>query len=114
MDGPRGPARVVQPGAVFLAGATGQPILPYHIEADRHWTLGSWDRTQVPRPFSRIALVIGKPIAVEATDEATIERKGAELQAVLQELEVDALRLVRGGAGDPGAAGNRNDQRGAQ
>ena len=35
VDGPRGPARVAQPGAVWLAGATGNPILPFHIEADR-------------------------------------------------------------------------------
>ena len=33
VDGPRGPARVAQPGAVWLAGATGHPILPFHIEA---------------------------------------------------------------------------------
>src|SRR5204863_7246023 len=51
-DGPRGPARVAQAGAVFLAGATGQPLLPFHIEADRFWTMKSWDRTQVPKPFS--------------------------------------------------------------
>ena len=27
MDGPRGPARVAQPGAVWLASATGNPLL---------------------------------------------------------------------------------------
>ena len=48
VDGPRGPARVAQPGAVWLAGATGHPILPFHIEADRFWEAASWDRTQVP------------------------------------------------------------------
>ena len=44
VDGPRGPARVAQPGAVWLAGATGHPVLPFHIEADRCWTARSWDR----------------------------------------------------------------------
>ena len=48
VDGPRGPARVAQPGAVWLAKATGNPVLPFHLEADRHWTLNSWDRTQIP------------------------------------------------------------------
>ena len=33
VDGPRGPARVAQPGAVWLASATGNPIVPFHIEA---------------------------------------------------------------------------------
>ena len=64
VDGPRGPARVVQPGAVWLAGATGQPILPFHIEASRCWTLGSWDRTQIPKPFSTVGVAIGPPIQV--------------------------------------------------
>ena len=97
VDGPRGPARIVQPGVVFLAGATGQPILPYHIEASRHWTLNSWDRTQIPRPFSTVALLIGAPIAVEATDEGTLERKSAELASALGVLEERAVESLRGG-----------------
>ena len=30
---------VAQPGAVWLAKATGNPVLPFHLEANRHWTL---------------------------------------------------------------------------
>ncbi|HJR60538.1 MAG TPA: lysophospholipid acyltransferase family protein [Vicinamibacterales bacterium] len=97
VDGPRGPARVVQPGVVFLAGATGQPIVPYHIEADRHWTLRSWDRTQIPKPFSTVALVIGRPIAVAGTEEATLSRTCTELQASLETLEDSARRLLGSG-----------------
>ena len=52
VDGPRGPARVAQAGAVWLAGATGSPILPFHAEGARSWTMRNWDRTQVPKPFS--------------------------------------------------------------
>ena len=76
---------------VFLAGATGNPILPYHIEASRHWTLGSWDRTQIPKPFSTVALVIGEPIVVETTDESTLERKILEVGSALGRLEARAL-----------------------
>ena len=94
VDGPRGPARVVQPGVAFLAGATGHPILPYHIEAARSWTLRSWDRTQIPKPFSTVALVIGPPIVVGDTDEATLERKLQEVHAALTELEMHARILV--------------------
>src|SRR5881409_84578 len=49
VDGPRGPACVAQPGAVWLAKATGNPVVPFHIEADRYWTARSWDRTQIPK-----------------------------------------------------------------
>lgn len=64
VDGPRGPRGVAQPGIVWLARATGRPILPIHAAADRHWTLGSWDRTQVPKPWARIVVAIGEPMRV--------------------------------------------------
>jgi lysophospholipid acyltransferase (LPLAT)-like uncharacterized protein len=92
LDGPRGPARVAQPGAVFLAGATGQPILPFHVEASRFWTAGRWDQTQVPKPFSRVAIVVGAPIEVSGTDEALVEQKRVELEQVLSSLEQAAVR----------------------
>jgi lysophospholipid acyltransferase (LPLAT)-like uncharacterized protein len=72
LDGPRGPARVAQPGAVWLAKATGNPVLPFHLEASRHWTLRSWDRTQIPKPFATVAIAMGEPfdVANDASDEA--------------------------------------------
>jgi len=92
LDGPRGPARVAQPGAVFLAGATGHPILPFHIEANRFWTAGRWDQTQVPKPFARVAIAIGAPIEVSGTDESLVEQKRVELERALAVLEESAKR----------------------
>ena len=97
LDGPRGPARVAQPGAVFLAGATGHPILPFHIESSRFWTAGRWDQTQVPKPFARVALVVGAPIEVSGTDEALIEQKRLELERVLTALEDTARTVLSAG-----------------
>jgi lysophospholipid acyltransferase (LPLAT)-like uncharacterized protein len=98
VDGPRGPARVAQPGAVWLAKATGNPMLPFHIEAARHWTLGSWDRTQIPKPFSTLALSVGEPLEIAPdADEAGIERGRVNLEERLRVLEERALLLVRGG-----------------
>jgi lysophospholipid acyltransferase (LPLAT)-like uncharacterized protein len=94
VDGPRGPARVVQSGVVFLAGATGQPILPYHIESERHWTLNSWDRTQIPKPFSTVALAIGAPLSVNGTTEAELDGQRAALAAALEQLEVQARQML--------------------
>ena len=91
IDGPRGPARVAQPGAVFLAGATGHPILPFHIEASRFWTAGRWDQTQVPKPFATVAVAIGEPIHVPDTADATIEATRVELERVLGVLENRAM-----------------------
>ena len=99
LDGPRGPARVAQPGAVWLAANTGNPLLPFHLEASSSWSMRSWDRTQIPKPFSTVALVIGEPIAVGSTDEEvlkdTIERLGQALNA----LEVRALAVLEEGRG---------------
>ncbi len=95
LDGPRGPARVAQPGALWLARTTGNPVLPFHLEASRSWALRSWDRTQIPKPFSEVALVVGEPIDVGAdvTDEQ-IERARRELEARLRALEQRALEIV--------------------
>jgi lysophospholipid acyltransferase (LPLAT)-like uncharacterized protein len=88
VDGPRGPARVAQPGAVWLAKATGNPVLPFHIEAARHWELRSWDRGQVPRPFSRVAIVFGAPFYVPRdTDDEGLEQARCQLEQALAECE---------------------------
>lgn len=94
VDGPRGPARVVQPGAVWLAGATGHPVLPFHIEAGRYWRAGSWDSAQIPKPFSTVAIAIGRPLDVAATDPLTIEATQAELLQNLQHLEALARTML--------------------
>ena len=95
IDGPRGPARVAPPGAVWLASATGNPILPFHIEASRFWTVDSWDRHQVPKPGSEVAIAIGAPIEVEPkASEEVIERTRVDLERDLGRLEQQALRMI--------------------
>jgi lysophospholipid acyltransferase (LPLAT)-like uncharacterized protein len=95
IDGPRGPARVAQAGAVWLAKATGNPVVPFHIETDRHWTLNSWDRTQIPKPFAAATIVIGEPIYVAAeTDASGLDVVTRALQQQLQMLELRALALL--------------------
>ncbi len=97
VDGPRGPARRVQPGAVWLASATGNPIVPFHIEASRFWTVKSWDAHQVPRPGSDVAVAIGEPIDVPAdADEDAIESARVELERALVALEDRAKSLLKG------------------
>jgi lysophospholipid acyltransferase (LPLAT)-like uncharacterized protein len=95
VDGPRGPARIAQPGAIWLAKATGNPVLPFHLEADRSWTLNSWDRTQIPKPFATVALAVGEPFAVPPdADEDQIERHRRLLEERLADLETRALAIL--------------------
>ena len=98
VDGPRGPARKVQPGAVWLAKLTGNPVVPFHMEASSYWSLKTWDRTQIPKPFSTVALAIGTPIDVpREADEPTLEAKRADVEQSLFALERRAAAMLGAG-----------------
>jgi lysophospholipid acyltransferase (LPLAT)-like uncharacterized protein len=95
VDGPRGPARVAQPGAVWLAKATGNPVLPFHLESDRSWSVHSWDRTQIPKPFATVAIAMGEPFTVrEDADADEIERSRTLLESRLKDLETRARQML--------------------
>lgn len=70
-DGPRGPRYVMSKGPVILASMTGIPVVPLGINYSSFWELKSWDRFQIPRPWSRIKMVIGDPLRIppNITDE---------------------------------------------
>jgi hypothetical protein len=83
-DGPRGPVGVAQVGAVWLASASGCPILPVRAEARRHRTTRSWDRHQVPSPGATVTVAIGPAIEVPPhADAVTLEAKRLELENAL-------------------------------
>ncbi len=65
-DGSQGPPRIVQPGAILLASRTGVPIIPMIWAASKYFTINSWDRTIIPKPFSRIDFYYGEPLLVPA------------------------------------------------
>ena len=94
VDGPRGPARSAQAGAVWLAGATGHPLLPFHLEADRCWTARSWDGSLIPKPFSTTAIAIGEPMIVAGTGEAVVERARRDLEQRLGLLEIKCREML--------------------
>ncbi len=95
LDGPRGPAEVAQPGAVWLAKATGQPLLPFHSEGASTWTLDSWDRTQIPKPFTTVAMAIAEPIYVPRdADDAALEAWRQRLQQALAGCRTQCAALL--------------------
>jgi lysophospholipid acyltransferase (LPLAT)-like uncharacterized protein len=80
---------------VWLARTTGNPVLPFHIETDRHWTLRSWDRTQIPKPFATAAIAIGEPLYVDrAADATALDHAARALEQRLQSLESRALAML--------------------
>lgn len=64
VDGPRGPAGRVQPGLLALARRHGLWIVPLACASRRRIVLSSWDRTEIPLPFTRAVVVYGLPFRV--------------------------------------------------
>ena len=85
LDGPRGPRHLAKPGPVLLAGSTGAPIVAFHIAVEGGWILNTWDRSVVPKPFSRALMRVSTQVKVPAhSGDAQRERYLGELQAALE------------------------------
>ncbi|MFA6318542.1 MAG: glycosyltransferase N-terminal domain-containing protein [Elusimicrobiota bacterium] len=88
-DGPKGPAREVKPGVLFLAQKLGIPILPIASSLTHRLVLRrSWDRFHVPLPFGRAIIRYGTPIEVAPGDDLTA--KAAELKSALDLVTAEA------------------------
>jgi lysophospholipid acyltransferase (LPLAT)-like uncharacterized protein len=82
-DGPRGPARQVQPGILFVAQQAGIPIIPIANGMRRKIIFRGWDEFYVPLPFNRVAIAHGAPIHVRPED--SLDEKAKELKEALDE-----------------------------
>lgn len=65
VDGPLGPMYKVKEGAIILAEMTKAPIVPISLNAPSRWELKSWDRTQIPKPFARVEVIVGEPFRIK-------------------------------------------------
>lgn len=89
VDGPKGPRYSAKSGAILLAKKTQNPVLPFVIETEKFWTINSWDKLQIPKPFTRAKVFFGEPVYVsKKADDREIETKLRELQSKLDELVV--------------------------
>lgn len=89
-DGPRGPRYEPQAGVISLAQITQLPIVPVSFRLGWKRTLRSWDRFQIPIPFSRCEVVFGEPIWVpRQTDEAGREQSRLLLKERLMAMTHD-------------------------
>jgi len=96
-DGPRGPARRVKPGLVYLASRTGYAVQPLAAAAGRCWTLRSWDGFRIPQPFARLVVTYGAPITVPPRlTEAEVEVWRVRIEGAIQDVTDEADRLAAG------------------
>jgi lysophospholipid acyltransferase (LPLAT)-like uncharacterized protein len=89
-DGPRGPRYVVRDGVTALAQITGLPILPFSWHARWKLQVRSWDRFQIPLPFSICEMSIGQPVCIQR-DASDAEREALrkKLEQALKEISKD-------------------------
>ena len=87
VDGPRGPRYTIHPGAVALSVSGKVPLVPMLFNAKHYWQLRSWDRMQIPWPFTRMTITIGKPL--ELAPEVSIDEGCERLRQALMEITND-------------------------
>jgi lysophospholipid acyltransferase (LPLAT)-like uncharacterized protein len=91
-DGPRGPIYQTKMGPIKLAQMTGARIGAFHLQPERAWTIRSWDRFLVPKPFTRIVVSWARWTEVPrdlAADKFEVKRK--ELNAAIERARLRSL-----------------------
>jgi hypothetical protein len=92
-DGPRGPIYETKMGPIKLAQITGAPIGAFHLQPERAWSMRSWDRFLVPKPFTRICVSWAQWTHVPADLRVDdFEAKRQELNAALERARWNALK----------------------
>lgn len=87
-DGPRPPARVMQPGAIYLASLTGRPLWLVRTSYNPvHELRRSWARFHIPKVGARAVVCADGPIHVpRGLDRAGIEAWRLDLEGRLNAL----------------------------
>ena len=94
VDGPRGPFGVVKPGLLIIAQATGMPIIPIIISAEKKWVFNSWDQFMVPKPFSRVIIRFSDEMCIpKKLSLSEFEEKRLQIENTFKKLyhETDAI-----------------------
>jgi lysophospholipid acyltransferase (LPLAT)-like uncharacterized protein len=95
-DGPRGPIYQTKMGPIKLAQITGAPIGGFHLEPEHAWTMGSWDKFLVPKPFTRIVVSWAQWTRVPADLAAEeFEPKREELNAAIEAARLRAYEYFK-------------------
>lgn len=95
-DGPRGPIYQTKLGPVKLAQMTQEAIGSFYLLPERAWTLNSWDRFLIPKPFSRVVVSWSRPVAPPPTDAdaAALEAKRQELNEAMERARLNAEQYL--------------------
>lgn len=85
-DGPKGPPRRMKKGTVYIAKATGAKIVPVTWSCPRCWQLNTWDKMEIPKPFSKIHISFGEPIGLEKSSNLPSKDEVQEVEEKLNSI----------------------------
>ncbi len=88
VDGPKGPLHEVKPGAIFLSQLTEAAIVPVTFKVEKKKVFEkSWDKFELPMPFSKARVVYGTPFYVNRGDD--ISQRCIEIGAELSRFDLE-------------------------
>lgn len=85
-DGPRGPRYRMAAGAIHLAARSGVAMIPVRVHYGRKFELRTWDRFQIPWPFTRATLWLGEKTVIDPAavkDDDVLESERLRLERLL-------------------------------
>lgn len=95
-DGPKGPKEKFKAGAVVVAKKSGIPLVLMGVAYDKKVKLKSWDRFEVPKPFSRVSVIFSEPIEVSPNlsyDETSKVIENCE--TIINNLQIEAEAVLK-------------------
>ncbi|MGB9773420.1 MAG: tetraacyldisaccharide 4'-kinase [Bacteroidota bacterium] len=94
-DGPRGPCHVMKMGAVRLAQKAGVPLILCASKFRKRIVLRSWDRFEIPMPFSDGVLIYGEPVMIQPSlSGEALDAELRRIEKILCALDAEAQQLV--------------------
>lgn len=79
LDGPKGPAFKAKPGMLYVAQKSGRPMVVMGTGFSKKWILSkTWDKCQIPKPFSKVICVISEPFEISKDIEISDYKKIVE------------------------------------
>jgi lysophospholipid acyltransferase (LPLAT)-like uncharacterized protein len=93
-DGPKGPAEKMKAGAVITAKRSNVPLFLVGIGIKKKVVMKSWDKFEVPVPFTKVNVIYSDPIWIDKTaDKEKVSSKIEECENLLNNLQKEALKL---------------------
>ncbi|MGM0788335.1 MAG: lysophospholipid acyltransferase family protein [Thermodesulfobacteriota bacterium] len=101
VDGPKGPARKMKKGMAAVAKQSGSWFIPMACSGTRVITFSkAWDKTIIPKPFSRVVIDFGEPVRIpEDASEQEFDSICADLEDELNRLTDKVDRICGYGHG---------------